>query len=55
MAGEVTGVPREDKSVFLRSNVDGTSAHNVQEAALDMAGLSLWNLVLAGLAFWAVS
>ncbi len=30
-------------------------SHNVQEAALDLAGLSLWNLVLAGLAFWAVS
>jgi len=30
-------------------------AHNIQEAALDLAGLSLWNLVLAGLAFWAVS
>jgi ABC-type transport system involved in multi-copper enzyme maturation permease subunit len=29
--------------------------HNVQEAVLDLAGLSLWNLVLAGLAFWAIS
>jgi ABC-type transport system involved in multi-copper enzyme maturation permease subunit len=30
-------------------------ARNVQEAALDLAGLSLWNLVFTGLAFWAIS
>ena len=30
-------------------------AHNIQEAALDLAGLSLWNLALAVLAFAAIS
>ncbi|HUU18866.1 MAG TPA: ABC transporter permease subunit [Sedimentisphaerales bacterium] len=29
--------------------------HNTQEALLDLAGLSLWNLILAVLAFWAIS
>ncbi len=28
---------------------------NMQEALLDLAGLSLWNLILAVLAFWAIS
>jgi ABC-type transport system involved in multi-copper enzyme maturation permease subunit len=45
-----------DKSDFpqfteSRPNLAG----NMQEAFLDLAGLSLWNLVLAGLAFWAIS
>jgi ABC-type transport system involved in multi-copper enzyme maturation permease subunit len=45
-----------DKSDFPRFVESSPNlAHNVQEAALDLAGLSLWNLVLAGLAFWAVS
>ncbi|OHB77560.1 MAG: hypothetical protein A2Z25_14480 [Planctomycetes bacterium RBG_16_55_9] len=45
-----------DKSDFPRFvESDSNLAHNVQEAALDLAGLSVWNLVLAGLAFWAVS
>jgi len=30
-------------------------AGNMQEAFLDLAGLSLWNLILAVLAFWAIS
>jgi hypothetical protein len=30
-------------------------AGNIQEAFLDLAGLSLWNLILAMLAFWAIS
>jgi ABC-type transport system involved in multi-copper enzyme maturation permease subunit len=30
-------------------------AGNMQEALLDLAGLSLWNLILAMLAFWAIS
>jgi len=44
---------KSDFPQFVESNPN--LAHNVQEAALDLAGLSLWNLVLAGLAFWAVS
>ena len=45
-----------DKSDFPKFDEGSPNlAHNVQEAALDLAGLSLWNLVLAGLAFWAVS
>ena len=45
-----------DKSDFPQFTESSPNlAHNVQEAALDLAGLSLWNLVLAGLAFWAVS
>lgn len=46
--GDMSDFPR-----FIESNPN--LAHNVQEAALDLAGLSLWNLILAGLAFWAVS
>lgn len=30
-------------------------AYNVQQAALDLAGLAIWNLVLTMLAFWAIS
>jgi hypothetical protein len=30
-------------------------AGNIQEAFLDLAGLSLWNLALAVLAFWSIS
>jgi ABC-type transport system involved in multi-copper enzyme maturation permease subunit len=44
---------KSDFPKFVESNPN--LAHNVQEAALDLAGLSVWNLVLAGLAFWAVS
>ena len=46
--GDKSDFPR-----FVESNPN--LAHNVQEAALDLAGLSLWNLVFAGLAFWAIS
>ncbi|MEJ2705322.1 MAG: ABC transporter permease subunit, partial [Sedimentisphaerales bacterium] len=44
---------KSDFPQFIESSPN--LAHNVQEAALDLAGLSVWNLVLAGLAFWAVS
>lgn len=45
-----------DKSDFPQFTESSPNlAYNVQEAALDLAGLSLWNLVLAGLAFWAIS
>jgi len=44
---------KSDFPQFVESNPN--LAYNVQEAALDLAGLSLWNLVLAGLAFWAIS
>ena len=45
-----------DKSDFPQFTESSSNlAHNVQEAALDLAGLSLWNLFLAGLAFWAIS
>ncbi len=43
---------KSDFPQFIESNPN--LAHNIQEAALDLAGLSLWNLVLAGLAFWAI-
>jgi len=43
---------KSDFPQFVESNPN--LAHNVQEAALDLAGLSLWNLILAGLAFWAI-
>jgi ABC-type transport system involved in multi-copper enzyme maturation permease subunit len=43
---------KSDFPQFVESNPN--LAHNVQEAALDLAGLSLWNLVFAGLAFWAI-
>jgi ABC-type transport system involved in multi-copper enzyme maturation permease subunit len=51
--------PREyqgDKSDFPRfaeSSPDLT--RNIQDAFLDLAGLSLWNLILALLAFWTIS
>ena len=45
--GDMSDFPR-----FVESNPN--LAYNIQEAALDLAGLSLWNLVLAGLAFWAI-
>ena len=44
---------KSDFPQFAESNPN--LAYNVQEAALDLAGLSLWNLVFAGLAFWAIS
>jgi hypothetical protein len=44
---------KSDFPQFVESNPN--LAHNVQEAALDLAGLSLWNLILAVLAFWAIS
>ena len=45
-----------DKSDFPQFNESSPNlANNVQEAALDLAGLSVWNLVIAGLAFWAIS
>jgi ABC-type transport system involved in multi-copper enzyme maturation permease subunit len=44
---------KSDFPQFVESNPN--LAHNVQEAALDLAGLSIWNLVLAGLAFRAIS
>jgi ABC-type transport system involved in multi-copper enzyme maturation permease subunit len=44
---------KSDFPQFIESNPN--LAHNVQEAALDLAGLSIWNLVFAGLAFWAIS
>jgi ABC-type transport system involved in multi-copper enzyme maturation permease subunit len=44
---------KSDFPQFVESNPN--LAHNVQEAVLDLAGLSLWNLVFAGLAFWAIS
>jgi ABC-type transport system involved in multi-copper enzyme maturation permease subunit len=43
---------KADFPQFVES--DPNLAHNVQEAVLDLAGLSLWNLVFAGLAFWAI-
>ena len=44
-----------DKSDFPRFAESSTNlAVNVQEAFLDLAGLSLWNLILAVLAFWAI-
>lgn len=43
---------KSDFPQFVESNPN--LAHNVQEAALDLAGMSLWNLVFAGLAFWAI-
>jgi len=45
-----------DKSDFPRFTESSPNlAHNTQEAFLDLAGLSLWNLILAMLAFWAIS
>lgn len=44
---------KSDFPQFVESNPN--LAHNVQEATMDLAGLSLWNLVFAGLAFWAIS
>jgi ABC-type transport system involved in multi-copper enzyme maturation permease subunit len=45
-----------DKSDFPQfTETRPNLAHNIHDAALDMAGLSVWNLVLAGLAFWAIS
>jgi ABC-type transport system involved in multi-copper enzyme maturation permease subunit len=44
---------KSDFPQFVESNPN--LARNVQEAALDLAGLSIWNLVLAGLAFWSIS
>jgi ABC-type transport system involved in multi-copper enzyme maturation permease subunit len=45
-----------DKSDFPQFAENSPNlAYNVQEAALDLAGLSVWNLVFAGLAFWAIS
>ncbi len=44
-----------DKSDFPQFTESSSNlAHNVQEAALDLAGLSVWNLVLAMLAFWGI-
>jgi ABC-type transport system involved in multi-copper enzyme maturation permease subunit len=44
-----------DKSDFPQfAESSPNLAHNVQEAVLDLAGLSLWNLILAVLAFWAI-
>ena len=43
---------KSDFPQFVESNP--SLALNVQQAALDLAGLSLWNLVFAGLAFWAI-
>ncbi len=44
-----------DKSDFPHFTESGPNLpHNVQEAFLDLAGLSLWNLILAMLAFWAI-
>ena len=45
-----------DKSDFPRfAESSPDLARNIQEALLDLAGLSLWNLILAVLAFWAIS
>ncbi|MFB0552452.1 MAG: ABC transporter permease subunit [Phycisphaerae bacterium] len=45
-----------DKSDFPRFTESSPNlAGNIQEAFLDLAGLSLWNLILAMLAFWAIS
>jgi len=45
-----------DKSDFPRfAESSPDLAANIQEAFLDLAGLSLWNLILAVLAFWAIS
>ncbi|MFC1793979.1 ABC transporter permease subunit [Planctomycetota bacterium] len=45
-----------DKSDFPQfAESSPNLAKNVQEAVLDLAGLSVWNLILAGLAFWAIS
>jgi ABC-type transport system involved in multi-copper enzyme maturation permease subunit len=44
---------KSDFPQFVESNPN--LAHNVHGAVLDLAGLSLWNLVFAGLAFWAIS
>jgi ABC-type transport system involved in multi-copper enzyme maturation permease subunit len=45
-----------DKSDFPQFTESSPNiARNVQETFLDLAGLSLWNLVLAALAFWAIS
>jgi len=44
-----------DKSDFPRFVESRPNlAGNMQEAFLDLAGLSLWNLILATLAFWAI-
>lgn len=44
---------KSDFPKFVESNPN--LPHNMQEAFLDLAGLSLWNLILAMLAFWAIS
>jgi len=44
---------KSDFPQFAESKPD--LARNVEEAFLDLAGLSLWNLALAVLAFWAIS
>jgi ABC-type transport system involved in multi-copper enzyme maturation permease subunit len=45
-----------DKSDFPRfAESSPNLPRNIQEAFLDLAGLSLWNLILAMLAFWAIS
>jgi ABC-type transport system involved in multi-copper enzyme maturation permease subunit len=44
-----------DKSDFPHFGESSADlARNIQEALLDLAGLSLWNLILAVLAFWAI-
>jgi ABC-type transport system involved in multi-copper enzyme maturation permease subunit len=45
-----------DKSDFPRFTESSPNlAYNVQQAALDLAGLVIWNLIFAMLAFWAIS
>jgi hypothetical protein len=44
---------KSDFPQFAESKPD--LARNVEEVFLDLAGLSLWNLALAVLAFWAIS
>lgn len=45
-----------DKSDFPRfAESSPNLAYNVQQATLDLAGLAIWNLILAMLAFWAIS
>lgn len=44
---------KSDFPVFTESRAD--IQHNLQEASLDLAGLAIWNLILAMLAFAAIS
>lgn len=44
---------KSDFPKFVESNPN--LSRNMQEAFVDLAGLSLWNLILAMLAFWAIS